>query len=122
MQIDFPYHFDGRERTATVDEPGHIRDLIEQILFTAPGERVNRPEFGAGILQLVFAPASPEAAATAEFMIRGALQQHLGQRIAIEEVTTDAGPGEGAMRIAIGYRILRGGALATAEFTVGGGP
>ena len=51
MQIDFPYHFDGRDRTATVTEAEHVRDLIEQILFTSPGERVNRPEFGAGILE-----------------------------------------------------------------------
>lgn len=119
-QLDFPYHFDGRDRTAAATEAKHIRDLIEQILFTSPGERVNRPEFGAGVLQMVFAPASPEAAATAEFMIKGALQQYLGQRIEIGEVQAQAQ--ESTMRIRISYRLLRDDTEAVAEFEMGGGP
>lgn len=114
MQIDFPYHFDGSERTARATEAKHVRDMIEQILFTNPGERVNRPEFGAGILQLVFAAASPEAAATAEFMIRGALQQHLGQRIEIDAVETEAA--EATLRIRIAYRLRGREAAELAEF------
>lgn len=117
MQLDFPYHFDGRDRTAEIAEEAHIRDLIEQILFTNPGERVNRPEFGAGILQLVFGPASPETAATAEFMIRGALQQYLGQRITVQEIRAEAE--DAAIRITIAYMILRSGALSSATFTLG---
>lgn len=119
MQLDFPYHFDGRDRTAEIDEPGHIRNLIEQILFTNPGERVNRPDFGAGILQLIFAPNSPEAAATAEFMIQGALQQRLGQRIAVEEVTTTSV--DATVTITIVYRILRSGVSVSADFSIGAG-
>ncbi len=119
MQLDFPYHFDGRDRTAETSEEEHIRDLIEQILFTSPGERVNRPDFGAGILQLVFGAASPEAAATAEFMIRGALQQYLGQRISVQEITADAV--DATITITIAYTILRSGALTSATFTLGGG-
>ena len=60
MNIDFPFHSDSRGRTATTDDDDHIRDMIEQFLFTNPGERVNRPDFGSGLLQLVFAPNSPE--------------------------------------------------------------
>ena len=56
MEIDYPYRFDGRGRTAQTGADDHIRDLIEQVLFTSPGERVNRPTFGSGVLQLVFAP------------------------------------------------------------------
>ena len=63
VNIDFPFHIDGRGRTATTDDDAHIRDMIEQLLFTAPGERVNRPDFGSGLLQMVFAPNSPELAA-----------------------------------------------------------
>ncbi|WP_353474579.1 GPW/gp25 family protein [Salipiger sp. H15] len=118
MQLDFPYHFDGRDRTAEISEEGHIRDLIHQILFTNPGERVMRPEFGAGVHQLVFGPASVETAATSELMIRGALQQYLGQRIAVEEVRSEAeGP---AIRITIVYILLRSGARQSASFTAGG--
>lgn len=120
MQVDFPYHFDGRERTAATNEADHIRDLIEQIIFTTPGERVNRPEFGAGVLQLLFGPASPEAAATAEFMIKGALQQHLGQRIQLEQMTTEAE--EATLRIRITYRLSRTGEQRTDEFERGAGP
>lgn len=114
MQIDFPYHFDGSGRSAQAGEAKHIRDMIEQILFTNPGERVNRPEFGAGVLKLVFASASPEAAATAEFMIRGALQQHLGQRIEIDAVETEAE--DSTLRIRIAYRLRGSEGAELAEF------
>lgn len=117
MQLDFPYHFDGRERTAETSEEEHIRDLMAQILFTSPGERVNRPDFGAGIQQLVFGSASPEAAATAEFMIRGALQQYLGQRITVQDITAEAV--DSTLSITIAYTILRSGALSSATFSLG---
>lgn len=119
MHVDFPYHFDGRDRTAETSEADHIRDLIEQVLFTNPGERVNRPEFGAGINQLLFAPVSAEQAATTEFMIRGALQQYLGQRIEVLEITAEGI--EASFTITIAYRILRSGAVASASFTLGEG-
>ena len=70
MNIDFPLHFDDRGRTAATDDDEHVRDLIEQVLFTAPGERVNRPTFGSGLLQLVFAPNSDALAAATQ--VRGA--------------------------------------------------
>ncbi len=114
-ELDFPYHFDGTERTATTSEADHIRDLIEQILFTAPGERVNRPAFGAGVHRLVFAPASAEAAATAEFVISGALSQQLGSRIVLDAVTTEAE--EATLRVTIVYTITRTGERVTSEFT-----
>ena len=71
-QIDFPFHFDGRKRTADTSYEDHVRDLIEQVLFTAPGERVNRPTFGSGLLQLVFSPNSPEVAAATQLLDREA--------------------------------------------------
>lgn len=85
-QIAFPYAIDNRGRTAVADPDDHVRQLIEQLLFTNPGERVNRPDFGAGVLQLMFAPDNDEMAAAAEFLIRGALQQWLGDLIQIESV------------------------------------
>ena len=73
--LDFPYHFDGRGRTADDRRADHIRDLIEQVLFTAPGERVMRPDFGSGLLALVFEPNSTALAATTQMLVQGALQQ-----------------------------------------------
>lgn len=89
MLLAYPYHFDGRRRTAQTDGPRHVRDLIEQLLLTEPGERVNRPDFGSGVMQLVFAAASPEVAATVEFLVRGALQQFLSDRIAVDRVSAE---------------------------------
>jgi phage baseplate assembly protein W len=89
-RIKYPYQFDGRGRTAQTDGSGYIRDLIEQVLFTAPGERVMRPSFGSGVLQLVFSAASPEVAATSQFLIQGALQQWLGDVITVDTVDVEA--------------------------------
>ena len=90
MSLDYPFHFDTRGHTAETSEDEHIRDLIEQVLFTAPGERVNRPTFGCGLLQLVFAPNSDALAATSQFLVQGALQQWLGDRIEVDQVAVQA--------------------------------
>ncbi len=86
MQLNYPYHFDGKGRTATCSNNDHIRQMIEQILFTSPSERVNRPSFGSGVLNLVFAPNSDALAAAANLTVQGALQQHLGGLIQVEAV------------------------------------
>jgi phage baseplate assembly protein W len=114
-QLDHPFHFDGRGRTAETDDDGHLRDLIEQIVFTAPGERVNRPTFGSGLLQLVFAPQSAELAATTQFLVQGALQQWLGDRIDVEAVEVETVDAE--LRVVIQYVVRRTRQRQTVEFT-----
>ena len=114
MQLDFPYHFDARERTAETDLDDHVRDLIEQLLFTQAGERVNRPEFGSGVMQMVFAANSPEIAATAEFLIRGALQQWLADRLTVSAVRVEAV--ESTLAIQIDYVVLATGETGSATF------
>ncbi len=89
-QVDFPYGVDARGRTASTSEDEHVRDLIEQVLFTAPGERVNRPTFGSGLLQLVFAPNSDALAAATQLAVQAALQEWLADRIAVQDVTVEA--------------------------------
>jgi phage baseplate assembly protein W len=86
MNIDYPFHFDGRGHTAAAADTKHIRDLIEQVLFTSPGERVNRPTFGSGLLQLVFAPNGDMLASAVQLTVQGALQQWLGDLILVEDV------------------------------------
>jgi uncharacterized protein len=86
MQINHPFQIDGRGRVADVGEDAHIRQMIEQVLFTVPGERVNRPDFGCGIQQLVFAPNSEELASATEFLVQGSLEQWLGEVIEVEAV------------------------------------
>jgi phage baseplate assembly protein W len=114
MLLEHPFHFDGRHRTAEADGPAHVRQLIEQLLFTQPGERVNRPDFGSGVMQLVFAAASSEVAATAEFLVRGGLEQFLADRIAVAEVRVEAL--DARLVIRIDYVILATGEAASATF------
>jgi len=115
MNIDFPLRFDARGRTAENGPDAHLRDLIEQVLFTSPGERVNRPDFGSGLLQLVFAPNSDELAATSQFLVQGALQQWLGDLIQVEAVEVAAE--DATLRVTIRYQVLRTGSKQQAEFT-----
>src|SRR5204863_2046694 len=105
MNIDFPYHFEGRGRTAATDDDDHIRDMIEQLLFTSPGERVNRPTFGSGLLQLVFAPNSPELAAATQLMVQGALQQWLGELIHVEAV--EVASEDATLHVTVRYVVRR---------------
>src|SRR5262245_66679740 len=99
--LDFPYAFDTRGRSALTDEDDHVRDLIEQVLFTSPGERVNRPEFGCGLKQLVFAPASDALAAATEHLVHGALIRWLDSVIAVERVAVRAE--ESTLEVTVAY-------------------
>lgn len=119
MNVDFAYRFDGSGRTASPAEEAHIRDLIEQVLFTAPGERVNRPNFGSGLLRLVFAPASDEMATATQFLVQGSLQQWLGDLIQVDEVQVTSE--DSTLRVVVQYVIRRTGQQQTAQFTRGGG-
>ena len=86
MNVKYPFQFDNSGHTAQTDDNNHIREMIEQVLFTIPGERVNRPTFGTNLMQLVFQPNSNELSATTQFMVQGALQQWLGDLIAVSDV------------------------------------
>src|SRR5260370_798052 len=94
MNLAFPYSFDTSGRTAQTDLLRHIADMIEQILFTSPGERVNRPTFGSGTAQLVFAPNSDVLAAAQQQLIQAALQQWLADLIRVQSVSVVANDAE----------------------------
>ncbi len=81
--LDHPWHFDTRGRTAGTSYTDHVRDMILQFLFTMTGERVNRPNFGAGLHAGVFEPNSTLTAAALEFSVRAGLQEWLGDVIDI---------------------------------------
>lgn len=115
MHIAYPYRIggDGRSVTATDDE--HIRQMIEQVLFTSPGERVNRPDFGSGLLRLVFGPNSPELAAATEFTVQGALQQWLGEVIQVESVSVEST--DSMIEVQVSYMVRRSQQRQVAEFS-----
>ena len=114
MNIDFPLHFAGGQTASTGDDE-HIRDMIELVLFTSPGERVNRPDFGSGLLQLVFAPNSRELAAALQFTVQAALQRWLSDLIevqALNVVNDDA-----TLRVTVHYLVRRTNERSVAQFT-----
>src|SRR5215472_9805173 len=90
FNIDYPFAIDGQGRTATTDVNGHIRDMIEQVLFTDPGERVNRPDFGCGLKRLLFAPNSQPLAAATQMLVKSALQKWLETEIRVQAVDVTA--------------------------------
>ena len=85
-----PLRLDGRGRTALVTDEGYLRGLVETVLFTRPGERVNRPDFGSGVHGLVFAPSGDELAAATQALVHASLQHWLGELLRVEDVTVDA--------------------------------
>ena len=115
MYLDYPFHFNGHGRTALADYPNHVRDLIEEFLFTNPGERVNRPDFGSGLMQMIFAPNSPELAATLQFTIQAGLQRWLGDMIDIKglQVTSQ----ESTLLVNIQYILRASGEAMSETFT-----
>jgi hypothetical protein len=118
MRVGFPFRTDGLGRIADVGEDEHIRDLIEQVLFTTPGERINRPTFGTGLLQLVFAPTSDEIAATLQFVVESALTQWLGDLIELRGVVIESR--DAILQITISYVVRRTQEARIAEFRRGG--
>ena len=117
VDVDFPYGFDDRGRTAGTSYGEHVRDMIEELLFTAPGERLNRPDFGSGLLQLVFAPNSPELAAALQFTTQAALVQWLGDVIDVRDVRVTAE--DAVLRVEVDYALRSTGEPRTDAFTGG---
>jgi phage baseplate assembly protein W len=105
--IAFPYRVDRTGRTAAPsDAAAHARELIEQVLFTAPGERVMRPGFGTGVHQMVFAPAGDQAATAARHLVTAALEQWLSGWIEVHDVEVDGDPGgAGRLEVTVRYRL-----------------
>ncbi len=104
---DYPYRFGSGGRTTTTGLADHVRDLIEQVLFTNPGERVMRPRFGSGLGRLLFAPGGPDLAARTNTLVSAALQEWLGDVIEVRSLEVRFE--ESALLVTIAYTILVSG-------------
>lgn len=102
-------------RTRLRDDPGHVRDMLELVLFTSPGERVNRPDFGCGLAQLVFVGNSPELAMSVDLTVRAAVQRWLSDVLMLEELTVTAE--DSRLIIDLGYRLRATGETGQATLT-----
>jgi uncharacterized protein len=118
MNVQFPYGFDNTGHTAQTDLASHIRDMIEQLLLTSPGERVNRPTFGTGTAQLVFSPLSDALAAAQQQLIQASLQQWLPDLIRVRAVEVSAQ--ESTLLITITYTIIQSQQQQTEQFVYSG--
>lgn len=113
-ELAFPFHVGDRGRTADPTELDHVRDLVEQLVFTAPGERVMRPTLGSGLMRLVHEPARGELAAATQMLVQGALQQWLADVVEVQAV--DVVSEESLVLVTVRYRIRRSGELRTDVF------
>lgn len=117
VDIDFPFGIARTGRTRLTGLDDHVRDMIEQVLFTSPGERVNRPDFGCGLLDLVFELNSPDLAAALQVTVQGALHRWLGDVIAVRSLAVEAE--DSTLRIEIDYVLLATGGVRTETFDSG---
>jgi phage baseplate assembly protein W len=115
---DYPLSFDGRGRTSVIGDEAHIREMIEELLFTSPGERVNRPNFGSGIMQMIFAPNSPEVASALQFSLQASINQWLGDLIEVQAIKVDSA--ESTLRVLVQYVIRSSGEKHIDNFERGG--
>jgi len=118
MNFAFPYQFDGRGRTQEADIADYVNQLVEQVLFTSPGERVNLPDFGSGLLQLLFAPNSMEMAAATQFAVQGALQKWLSGYLKVQSVTASAQ--DSTLTVTVAYSLLSTDVTQVQTFVYGG--
>jgi hypothetical protein len=118
MNVNFPFDFDGRGRTLDPRE-AYLRQLVEQVLFTSPGERVNLPDFGSGLLQLPFAPNSLELAAATQFATQAALQKWLSGYIKV--ISVEAAAQEATLSVTVTYAPVDSDVTQVQTFVYGGG-
>ena len=107
----FPFRIDlpSRQALQARSYEAHVEQMIRQVLLTSPGERVDLPDFGCGVRQLLFAPNSDPLAATAQLLIQQALTRWLADHIDVQRVVVispDTTPDESQLLIRIEY-VLR---------------
>jgi uncharacterized protein len=120
IEVSFPYRLDDRGRTATATYNDHVEQMLELLLFTRPGERVNLPTFGCGLLDRVFAPNSPEIAAALNVTIAAAINLWLSDVILVTSL--DVISQESQLIVNISYTVLATGSPTTLTLSVPGGP
>jgi hypothetical protein len=104
--LSFPFHVGDLGMPATSPRTQAIRQQLEQLLFTLPGERVNRPTFGCGVQRLVFSGCTPEAAAAAEYIVRINVRDFMGDVLKLDAVRVTADPEQATLFVDILYTLI----------------
>ncbi len=120
----FPFQVDtASQQTAQAAYPAHVEQMIYQLLLTAPGERVDLPQFGCGLRSLVFAPNSAALAATVQLRVIQALNQWLAGIVNVGTVTVGGAAGDpppqGTLEVTVSYTLVETQTTATVTVAVG---
>jgi uncharacterized protein len=118
IEVVFPYGLDDRGRTATATYDDHVEQMLELLLFTRLGERVNEPTFGCGLLDHVFAPNSPEIAAALNVTIAAAISLWLHDVLSVTSLNVSAQDNQ--LLVNIGYIVLATGSPTNLTLSVPG--
>ena len=108
----YPLRIDGgSQQAAQAAYAAHVEEMIEQILLTAPGERVDLPQFGCGLRQLVFSPLRDSLDTALKLQVSQALGRWLAGVIEVStvEVETsdgDASLGDGTVQVTVTYTLV----------------
>lgn len=107
MAMRFPFHISSRgcTDTASSTEDAYVRDLLEQVLLTSPGERVNRPDFGSGLLGMVFAPGGEILQAALQANVQATLQRWLADVLVVQAVQVEVE--ESTVHVTVQYVVQR---------------
>lgn len=114
--LRFPYQIDSAGQTATTDISDYVQALILLVLETNPGERVNRPDFGAGLRSLVFEGMDSALASSAQTLVRSKLLQFVGDAITIHTLTVTIE--QEAVKVAVTYFVTHTQELASTTVTM----
>jgi phage baseplate assembly protein W len=115
LGVAFPHHLDSAGEPAPAPSlTAAVEQLIEELLFTTLGERLNRPNLGCGLLELVFEANSDELQAATQFQINAELQRWLGDLIRVLSVVTQSSGGE--LTTTVTYALLADGVPRTAVY------
>lgn len=118
LSVEYPLRVSAAGATALARSPQAIAEQrIEQLLFTNPGERLNRPRLGCGLIELIFGAASAELLAATQFQVASSLQQWLGDSVRVLAVDV-AGRG-GTLAVTVTYQLPGDGAALTMTRSTG---
>jgi uncharacterized protein len=87
--LGFPLRAGPDRGVEVADLVAGVRAMLEQILFTMPGERVNRPTFGVGVQQYVFEPLTPMLSERIRVALDENVYEHLGREVRIDGVSVE---------------------------------
>jgi hypothetical protein len=103
--LSYPFQFRARRGVAVTDDPDrHLRDKLEAVLFTSPGERVNNPDFGAGLNRALFEGLNELTVAALEFRVSQSIRRDLGDEILVDALSIEMDPLEGELTLKLAFR------------------